>query len=147
MHVAKLEISGVRGFHGDRSVELDFARPDGSFAGWTVLAGRNGSGKSTLLQALALVLSGPRATAFLPSLADWMSNGVATADMAATLQRSNEDSGSVQLTLFSDRPYVYMHFVRPQQLPGRGQDLPEPEFNGVGLDSLTRPDRVSSVAS
>ena len=96
MHVAKLEISGVRGFYGDRSVALDFARPDGTFAGWTVLAGRNGAGKSTLLQALALVLSGPRATAFIPSLADWMSTGVTTADMAATLHRSREDKGFVQ---------------------------------------------------
>lgn len=65
MYVAKLEISGVRGFHPPRTVNLDFARPgmprsDSAYAGWTVLAGRNGSGKSTLLQCIALVLAGPR---------------------------------------------------------------------------------------
>jgi hypothetical protein len=43
MHVATLEVPGVRGFHRARSVELDFQRPDGSFAGWTVLAGRKES--------------------------------------------------------------------------------------------------------
>ena len=145
MHVARLEISGVRGFYGARSVALDFVRPDGTFAGWTVLAGRNGSGKSTLLQALALVLSGPRATAFIPSLADWMSNGVTTADMTATLHRSREDRGFVQPSLFSEDPQVSMHFARPPQPPGWSEDPPEPEFRGSGLDSLTSPDKISSV--
>lgn len=60
MYVANLKISGVRGFSGPREVNLDFTRPDGSYAGWTVLAGRNGSGKSTLLQAVALTSAGPR---------------------------------------------------------------------------------------
>ncbi|MDT3400646.1 AAA family ATPase [Streptomyces sp. B1866] len=59
MYVAKLRIDGVRGFRGPRSVDLDFTRPDGSHAGWTVLAGRNGSGKTTLLRAVALCLMGP----------------------------------------------------------------------------------------
>ncbi len=58
MFVSKLKIDGIRGFEGRRSVNLDFARPDGSYAGWTVLAGRNGSGKTTLLQAIALALAG-----------------------------------------------------------------------------------------
>ncbi|MBU3864303.1 ATP-binding protein [Streptomyces sp. 4503] len=56
MYVTDLELSGVRGFHGHRAARLRFPRrEDGSYAGWTVLAGRNGSGKSTVLQALALV--------------------------------------------------------------------------------------------
>lgn len=54
MYVSRLRVDGVRGFHGERRVDLDFARPDGSHAGWTVLAGRNGSGKTTLLRALAM---------------------------------------------------------------------------------------------
>ena len=58
MYVSKLKIDGIRGFDGRRSVNLDFTRPDGSYAGWTVLAGRNGSGKTTLLQAIALALAG-----------------------------------------------------------------------------------------
>jgi energy-coupling factor transporter ATP-binding protein EcfA2 len=58
MYVSKLKIDGIRGFDGRRSVDLDFTRPDGSYAGWTVLAGRNGSGKTTVLQAIALALAG-----------------------------------------------------------------------------------------
>jgi hypothetical protein len=58
MYVSKLKIDGMRGFDGRRSVNLDFTRPDGSHAGWTVLAGRNGSGKTTILQAIALALAG-----------------------------------------------------------------------------------------
>jgi energy-coupling factor transporter ATP-binding protein EcfA2 len=58
MYVSKLKVDGLRSFTGRRSVNLDFTRPDGSYAGWTVLAGRNGSGKTTLLQAIALALAG-----------------------------------------------------------------------------------------
>src|ERR1035438_7657021 len=58
MYVSKLKIDGIRGFDGGRSVNLDFTRPDGSYSGWTVLAGRNGSGKTTVLQAIALALAG-----------------------------------------------------------------------------------------
>jgi DNA repair exonuclease SbcCD ATPase subunit len=68
MHVSRLRISGVRGFHGDRSVDLDLTRPNGSLAGWTVLAGRNGSGKSTILQAFALALAGPGRRLFFQTL-------------------------------------------------------------------------------
>ncbi|WP_416973923.1 AAA family ATPase [Streptomyces sp. 4F14] len=60
MYVTRLTLDGVRGFHGPRACDLDFTRPDGGYAGWTVLAGRNGSGKTTLLRALAIGLAGPR---------------------------------------------------------------------------------------
>ncbi|PRX96969.1 AAA family ATPase [Allonocardiopsis opalescens] len=61
MYIKRLRIDGIRNFHGPRAVDLDFTRPDGSYAGWTVLAGRNGSGKSTLLQMLALTAGLPQA--------------------------------------------------------------------------------------
>jgi DNA repair exonuclease SbcCD ATPase subunit len=47
----------VRGFSGPREVDLGFARPDDTYAGWTVLAGRNGTGKTTLLQAIGLAMA------------------------------------------------------------------------------------------
>ncbi|MGW0804302.1 AAA family ATPase [Nonomuraea sp. NPDC002799] len=59
MYISKLVVQGIRGFSGPRAVALDFDRPDGSYAGWTVLAGRNGSGKTTILQAVALGIIGP----------------------------------------------------------------------------------------
>jgi energy-coupling factor transporter ATP-binding protein EcfA2 len=69
MYVSKLKIQGIRGFDGSRSVNLNFTRPDGSYAGWTVLAGRNGSGKTTMLQAIALALAGE---SFVPDIDSWL---------------------------------------------------------------------------
>ncbi|TKK83889.1 AAA family ATPase [Herbidospora galbida] len=59
MYVTEIKISDVKGFTGARDVDLRLTRPDGSHAGWTVLAGRNGSGKTTILRAIALALAGP----------------------------------------------------------------------------------------
>jgi hypothetical protein len=67
MYISHVRLSEIRGFAGPRTVDLSLRRPDGTFAGWTVLAGRNGSGKSTLLRALALAVSG---TAVANSLVD-----------------------------------------------------------------------------
>jgi energy-coupling factor transporter ATP-binding protein EcfA2 len=125
MHVARLRISGVRGFHGARSVDLDLTRPDGSLAGWTVLAGRNGSGKSTFLQALALVLAGLRAVDFVPSLADWMSRGASETHIKANLILSDEEQrqpgGPIE---------VSMNFHKAQRGPA------EPDVTGSDIDSV-----------
>lgn len=137
MHVSKLQISGVRGFTGDRSVDLDLTRPDGSLAGWTVLAGRNGSGKSTMLQALALVLAGPRSTGFIPSLTDWMSRGATSAEVVAELAVTNPN------TLFAGEPRVWIRFARPETADAH--EPAEPEFHGVGIDSLAEGRNADSV--
>lgn len=147
MHVARLEITGVRGFYGDRSVDLNLERPDGSLAGWTVLAGRNASGKSTILQALGLALAGPRSTGFVPSLAGWISNGLPSADIKASLAVSSSDSFQPTLDSSSE-PKAWMHFERAQQLNfEQNQEPLEPEFTGEGLDSLARTGGTSSVRS
>ncbi|GAA4149791.1 AAA family ATPase [Actinomadura keratinilytica] len=76
MYVSKVKIKGVRGFDGPRAVDLDLPqRADGSYAGWTVLAGRNGSGKSTFLQAIILALAGPRNAGALAMPNDWLVDG------------------------------------------------------------------------
>lgn len=74
MHVKRVEIENIRGFgSGNRGVNLDLERPDGSLAGWTVLAGRNGAGKSTFLRAVAMALTGPYAAMMLQeSFAGWV---------------------------------------------------------------------------
>jgi len=59
MYISRVRLSNIKGFHNAREVDLTLTRPDGSHAGWTVLAGRNGSGKTTLLQAIALAIHGP----------------------------------------------------------------------------------------
>ncbi|MFD9687766.1 AAA family ATPase [Kitasatospora sp. NPDC059088] len=76
MYLKNVRVRNVRGFRGVREVDLDLTRPDGSYAGWTVLAGRNGSGKSTLLRAVALAVSGPSAARGLVTGFDsWISDG------------------------------------------------------------------------
>ena len=59
MYISRVRLQNIRGFSGRRNVDLTLTRPDGSHAGWTVLAGRNGSGKTSLLRAIALTVGGP----------------------------------------------------------------------------------------
>ncbi|MEU3650740.1 AAA family ATPase [Lentzea sp. NPDC034063] len=75
MYVSQVKLRNIKGFHGAREVDLTLTRPDGSHAGWTVIAGRNGSGKSTLLQSIALVLAGPHtALTVVPDFENWTSH-------------------------------------------------------------------------
>ncbi|MER6946560.1 AAA family ATPase [Nonomuraea sp. NPDC000554] len=92
MYVAKLVIQGVRGFSGPREVSLDFIRPDGSYKGWTVLAGRNGSGKTTILQAIALGIVGGY---FVRDLASWGGEreGESSRVCVTVVQDSDYDGG------------------------------------------------------
>lgn len=83
MYIQKVKVRNVRGF---KEVDLDFTRPDGSFAGWTVLAGRNGSGKSSLLRAIALAIAGPSAArALCTTFAGWLRTGESRAEVSADL--------------------------------------------------------------
>ncbi|HUQ57103.1 AAA family ATPase [Lentzea sp.] len=76
MYVSQVKLRNIKGFHGAREVDLTLTRPDGSHAGWTVVAGRNGSGKSTLLQAIALTLGGSHAAlVVMPDFENWMTRG------------------------------------------------------------------------
>ncbi|GAA2210572.1 AAA family ATPase [Nonomuraea monospora] len=84
MYVSRIEVSGIRGFSGKRSVDLRLTRPDGSHAGWTVLAGRNGSGKTTLLRAIAMAVCGPSvAQNLVPGFPGWLSVGAEEGLVAA----------------------------------------------------------------
>ena len=84
-----MKIRNVRGFG---EVDLDFSRPDGSLAGWTVLAGRNGSGKSTLLKAIALAASGASGAAVLHgSFVSWLRVGAEQAEVEIEIQGSTDD--------------------------------------------------------
>ncbi|MEV7783098.1 AAA family ATPase [Kitasatospora sp. NPDC088351] len=87
MYLKNVRVRNVRGFRGAREVDLDLTRPDGSYAGWTVLAGRNGSGKSTLLRAVALAVSGPSAARGLVSgFESWISDERSQASAEVCLQ-------------------------------------------------------------
>ncbi|MGH3494158.1 MAG: AAA family ATPase, partial [Sciscionella sp.] len=86
MYLKKVTLKNVRSFHGKRRVDLDLTRPDGTYAGWTVLAGRNGSGKTTLLRAMAMAVSGPDvARSLVPGFDTWVSSGANGATVNVTL--------------------------------------------------------------
>ncbi|RFU41244.1 AAA family ATPase [Actinomadura logoneensis] len=75
MYVTRLTMSGVRGFDGPRAVDIGFPQqPDGSYAGWTVLAGRNGAGKTTLLQSVVLAGAGPSLLTTSAAAESWVSD-------------------------------------------------------------------------
>ncbi|QMU67674.1 AAA family ATPase [Streptacidiphilus sp. P02-A3a] len=74
MYLSRVRIDGIKGFQGERAVDLTLTRPDGGHAGWTVLAGRNSSGKTSLLQAVAAALLTPvQAYGLVPDLSAWQS--------------------------------------------------------------------------
>ncbi|WP_086829651.1 AAA family ATPase [Allokutzneria sp. NRRL B-24872] len=80
MYISRVRLSNIRGFHGSRQVDLELTRPDGTHAGWTVIAGRNGSGKTSLLRAIALAVSGPAvARNLVPDFENWITSGRDTA--------------------------------------------------------------------
>jgi hypothetical protein len=69
MYVKSVQLENVRGFP---SLNFDFERPGGIYAGWTVFVGGNASGKSTVLKAIALSLMGPDIGRQLITSAGWI---------------------------------------------------------------------------
>ncbi|HRI72085.1 MAG TPA: AAA family ATPase [Polyangium sp.] len=112
MHIRKIVLENVRCF--DR-VELDLTRPDGSLAGWTVLAGRNGTGKSTLLKAIALAVAGPRVAGILQrSFLSWIKYGetTATATVNIVSYDADDNEGSAEKDFRVARD-ARLEWVRP----------------------------------
>jgi hypothetical protein len=93
VYVSRLRVENIRGFRDARSVDLIFRRrPDGSFAGWTVLAGRNGAGKTSLLRALAAPLLGYEAVyALKPDFRTWLNGDRALIGLRLLNADSPED--------------------------------------------------------
>ncbi|MEU8668149.1 AAA family ATPase [Streptomyces anulatus] len=88
MYVSRVRVENIKSFHGPRVVDLTLTRPDGSHAGWTVLAGRNGAGKTTLLRALALALSGPGAArSLMPDFDNWVARGTSVGRAQVVITR------------------------------------------------------------
>jgi len=94
MYLETLVIENIRGFRtGSSPIRLDFGRPDGSYSGLTVIAGRNGSGKSTLLRAIALAIAGPStARTLMPGYSGWISEGESTARVEAAFSQGADDA-------------------------------------------------------
>jgi hypothetical protein len=91
VYISGIRIVNIRGFHGARNVNVGLVRPDGSHAGWTVIAGRNGSGKTTLLRAIALAVSGPAvARSLIPDFQTWLSADERVADADVLLSTDTD---------------------------------------------------------
>lgn len=87
MYLRRLTLKNVKSFSGERCVDLGFTRPDGSYAGWTVIAGRNNSGKTSMLRAIALAICGPdTARSLVPGFEDWITVGHSHARATVTLE-------------------------------------------------------------
>jgi len=56
VYVKRVVLDRIKGF---QSLDFTFTRPEGKYAGWTVLTGDNAAGKTALLKAIALALVGP----------------------------------------------------------------------------------------
>lgn len=90
MYIHKVSLRNIRGFE---KLDFDLARPDGTYAGWTVFTGDNGSGKSTLLKALAVCLTGKdTARALQPSFHRWIRHGTGDAPSSIELVIARVDS-------------------------------------------------------
>ncbi|MFG6442990.1 AAA family ATPase [Roseateles sp. LKC17W] len=84
MYIDKIKLHNLKGFE---RLDFDLARPDGTYAGWTVFTGDNGAGKSTLLKAVALGLVGREvARSLQPNLQRWVREGQAEGCITLTLQ-------------------------------------------------------------
>lgn len=59
MYLSRVEVPDARDPRRAARSRLEFARPDGGFAGWTVVVGRNQTGKSRLLAEISLAAAGP----------------------------------------------------------------------------------------
>lgn len=125
MYLSRIQIENIRGFRSeDLRVDLDLRRPDGSYAGWTVLAGRNGSGKTTLLKALALATTGPDASrAHQQTFVRWVHEGQKSGFVSVDVVRTPELDRFHRRTNLSERiPSLRWALLQP----GSG---PEPDIS------------------
>lgn len=104
MLIRRIHIENLRGFRdGDLAVDLDLKRPDGSLAGWTVIAGRNGAGKTTLLQAIALALLGSPVRFPGIRLMEWVNESKDRAQVRLFLQPNAETEDGVEIQVRLER--------------------------------------------
>ena len=104
MYITQFEITDLRCFKGTHTVSLD--RGDGTYAGWTVIAGRNGAGKTSLLRALALAVIGPDAARGLVStFPKWVRDDCQAAEAGTLLIPHLDQDGFKKGGTISDVPF------------------------------------------
>jgi hypothetical protein len=84
VYLHSLELQNIKCFD---TLSFEFGRPDGSYAGLSVLVGGNASGKSTILRAIAMALSGPQVSAqLLGAPMGWVRDGSPRGKIDAEVQ-------------------------------------------------------------
>ncbi|WP_406008813.1 ATP-binding protein [Streptomyces sp. NBC_00637] len=145
MYVSRIIVEDIKFFHGPRAVDLTLTRPDGSHAGWTVLAGRNGSGKTTLLRAMALALSGPGvARSLVPQFENWVTEGRTAGHAEVQISRDARHDRFSQ-----GRPPAGAFWAGLRwKMPRDGMAGRVPVRRGVlpGLEEITYPKAPTSIA-
>jgi hypothetical protein len=113
---------------GEQAVDLDLQRPDGSYAGWTVIAGRNGTGKTTFLRTIALAVAGRHVAPALETFVGWLRRGAT--------------KGSARLTLLPDARDGMDPWRADEQLTvwleleaRNGEDEPDAELGVAGSEA------------
>ncbi len=130
MYIDRIVISNVKGF-GPNQVDVSLDRGDGTYAGWTVFAGRNGAGKTTLLRAVALAALGVQsAVRIMDSFEGWIHNPstASSAKVLVTLIPSELDT----FTPPEPRPrqlVTELHWIAPA--PGLEPRIGSTEDGGV----------------
>lgn len=132
MLIQRITIENVRCFE---KVDLDMRRPDGSLAGFTVLAGRNGSGKTTLLKCFALAAFGPLLALNLePGLGSWIRKTSGHRKLGPGKIQANVDGAS----LFGiEIPNQDLN-IRPIVSSVTLSEMAEALFSGVEKNHLSR---------
>lgn len=135
MYVHSVTLENVKGFE---NLKFDLARPDGSYAGWTVFTGDNGAGKSTLLKAIAIGLVGRDvARSLQPSFRGWIheyafpSQAAIQLDVVRTLEDELTSTGAKPLEVFPARLVIEQGgrdvSIRPEKPNKKPQNYKTPD--------------------
>ena len=128
MHLDHVTFKNLKGF---KELSFSLARPNGSYAGWTVFTGDNGSGKSTLLKAIAIGLTGRDvARSLQPSFHRWISEG--------------SEQGSIELSLVPEKGVdEYLQVGRTSYSPFQAVI----HLKAAGADALLEEEAAKKKAS
>jgi hypothetical protein len=141
MYISRVRLENIRGFSDRRNVDLTLTRPDGSHAGWTVLAGRNGSGKTSLLRAIALTIGGLGiAPGLMPDFRAWTTVGQQRSTATLELVAAPEDFQP------ANEPRAKVLEVAMDWLvdPDRESSRPGSQPSMSGFTAVRAPDNVMS---
>ncbi|MEY4910897.1 MAG: hypothetical protein RL761_560 [Pseudomonadota bacterium] len=128
MYIDKITLTNIRGF---KHLDFSLARPDGSYAGWTVFTGDNGGGKSTLLKASVMALVGLGVAGQLSSslFKSWMRHETKHGDISLVTVKAEEDIPSRENIAFDpDLKNCFLGFT-PLGVFGN-QAIPEKKLLG-----------------